>query len=185
MFSLLAGCVAAPPPTPYVAYPGPSKTPALFVQDDASCRAAAAQSVTAAAPRQPAAASQAPNAQAAGAQAAVAQAAAAQAAAAQPPPEAVYLQCMASHDNIVRPLAPPRPPPYAYYVPDPLYPYGDYAPFLYGDFVGIGFFGGCCGVLSRGFYRGGYGGGFRDGGGFRGGGGFQGGGFHGGGGFHR
>lgn len=65
---------------------------------------------------------------------------------------AAYLQCMAARGNIIQPLVPVRTPAYAYAVPDPMYPGGDYAPFYTGGFVGFG--AGCC--YGRGYYEGGF-----------------------------
>ena len=207
----LTGCVAAPPPVysppPLVAVPGPAKTQAQFTQDDGACRAEAGQAAQTSQP-QPApgqvqgvapgqSQAQQPTSPSSGyaSSGQVANApAGAQQAAGQAPPGLVYLRCMSARNNLVEPLPTAAPPAYAYYVPDPLYPYGDYAPFLYSGY-GFGFFGGCCyGGFREGYYRGGGFGGFggyrgggfgdfRDGGfgGGRGGGGFHGGGFGGGG----
>lgn len=183
----LGGCATPPPPPPplLVAYPGPTKTTADFQADDTACRGLAAQppgppqpaltgrsSAAAAESRVPQSSPPNPNdAQQAGT----------------PPqspstPGSIYLQCMAARYNIVQPIEPDVPVAYAYYNPYPVYlGYGDYYPFLYGSYFGVGYFGRYGGY--RGFhgYRGGYG--FHNGFGYRGGYGFGGGGYHGGG-FH-
>jgi hypothetical protein len=170
------GCTVVPPPPPLVAIPGPSKTQAAFEQDDAACRATAFQAPPVQAASGQAASNQAPSGQPGNAAAGhstggatmTPPAAALASDTADPmPPGLAYLGCMATRNNIVEalPIAPP-----AFYGVAPAYPvyagFGDYYPFLYGDSVGVGFYGGFGGG-----YRGGYGGGFRDGygGGFRGG----------------
>ena len=164
MLGTLAGCVlpppVPPPAPPLVALPGSGKTQAQFQADDAECRTAAnnvpinGQAV----PASPPAAST------------PAQAGAAPPAAPQVvivTPGMVYLRCMTSHSNTVQALAPVHPAFYGYYAPYPIYAgFGDYYPWLYGDGIGFGFYGGYGGW--RGGYGGWRGGDFR-GGDFRGG----------------
>ena len=155
-----AGCtVVPPPPAPLVALPGPGKTPLAFGQDDARCRTAAASVPIvqpAIAPAQPAASAPQPGTPPTGP-------------AVLTPGEA-YLRCMASNGDIIQPLAVAHPAYYGYYPAYPVYAgFGDYYPFLYGDFVGVGFFGGYYGGYRSGFggdHFGYGGGGFHGGGGF-------------------
>jgi hypothetical protein len=161
----LPGCTVVPlpppPPAPLVALPGPGKTEAAFRQDDAACRADAASLPPPGAQPGPVG------------QATLPQMGAPAQEPAAPPPGAVYLSCMAAHNDVVQPLpaAPPLVygvyyPGYPFYPPYPLYAYAGY-PWLYDGYFGFGVYGGCCG---GGFHDGGFhGGGFR--GGFGGGGG--------------
>ena len=190
LLSALGGCVLAPPlpppPAPLIALPGPGKTQAQFTADDASCRAAAdatpieglAVSV------QPTPGEPPPGKPPSGTSAAVP---APGSPGGQPQtilvtPGMVYLRCMTAHNDAIQPLAPIHPVFYGYYPAYPIYAgFGDYYPFLYGDWIGFGYWGGGWGFRGDGFRDGGFReGGFR-GDGFRGGG-FGGGGFRGGGG---
>ncbi|WP_216850912.1 hypothetical protein [Acidisphaera sp. L21] len=179
----LAGCVLPPPlpppPIPLVALPGPGKTEAQFQGDDGLCRNAAntvprdgyaAPPPGARPPQSNAYRPAQPPPQ--GTQPADTYAGSAQAG--EPPPVQVtpgmvYLRCMADHQNIVQPMAPARPVLYGYYPAYPVYAgFGGYYPWLYGDAIGFGFYGGWGG--GWGGYRGGWGGGgYRGGWGGRGG----------------
>lgn len=168
--ALLAGCTAAsqspPQPVPLVAIPGPAKTEAQFHADDTACRAAAV-TLPASAPAQPAAGQDQAQGDAAAALAM--------------PPGVIYLRCMAARQNTIEPLAPAPPVLYSYYPAYPIYAGAGFGfPGFYNDFGAFGFYGAGFGGFYGGYgYRGHRDYGFRDGG-FRGGG-FHGGGFHGGG----